>query len=625
MFCYALAERMAAIAGGHTSVFRVMDAESRLGKSALGETPFVPVTDDMLSLVTLFISNFPYRTSLDTYYKDRNKFPTNWRNIQHFAAYLAKAFVDPSRDFHGWSVDKLHTDYEAAEEYYGEFTGPAVDPVQNGVITTYGADFPDWPPPSGFTRKIPREITSTSSPGSPGERAMFVYSPNGLPSLDGPFVNHEEEYPAQDPSPVNEKGYSRMFFERSGSGWVLSSDQSSPPDIITLRGVARSGDIFGPWIVNETRDAINMLTRTIDLGDLAHEGKYLDRGSGAGEWDESEAREETASNEFFSAGEGSVNYGASIAQFVSVSQSTPSYTAYPFCARKVNFYVPIEPRDRTDPESFDKQSTDFEIRSEPFVDPFNGGTEERWDMLNFLASSGVSSEMTVVCPKSVGDVETKPKMGPNPGASQPPTLRGWQTPTYEEGHWRSNCWCLIDWDVSGGFKYTSSSSPSEVPDRMPRYQKVDGCLGVTEDAKFRLNGEGEMSYTFTVTDNGYSPTLNQKYTGSGLVQVQNFGTIAGKAYASIHNDGLTRRVTYSAESPHWRQWAISHEGIAEDGSLFRIDAYTNGNAGSNGQPYSASTNTLTATLYVSGKPYPVTLAPTSKIEVSMVDECSSEE
>lgn len=122
------------------------------------------------------------------------------------------------------------------------YVDPDVDPEGGDYSTFFRPPLsarPAWPGANGWTRKREREINSIAAAGTDGQRARYVY-------LHGV-------------SPIGEREQGTKLFDRVGGMWVLSTDQTTSPDTVTSYGLAQSGDLFGPWILNDLRDAINDL------------------------------------------------------------------------------------------------------------------------------------------------------------------------------------------------------------------------------------------------------------------------------------------------------------------------------------------------------------------------------
>ena len=89
------------------------------------------------------------------------------------------------------------------------------------------------------------------------------------------------------------------LYDHNGAAWSLSGDQASDPDLVTDYGPAADGDYLGPWIFNELRAALDLLTvvvctngsdwggtRTVHVGDSGWEAAWADAKTGAeNDWD----------------------------------------------------------------------------------------------------------------------------------------------------------------------------------------------------------------------------------------------------------------------------------------------------------------------------------------------------
>lgn len=133
-------------------------------------------------------------------------------------------------------------------------------------VKKYYQDY--FPPPSGFRRKFPREIYSLAESGVGGWRARFT----NRRTTPAPYIFHARRWHSSEvthrsyggyvDTPEDQASLSTKLFDYVGSGWVLSSDQKSDPDIVETHGLIHAGDYIGPWILNDLRDAINNLVWT---------------------------------------------------------------------------------------------------------------------------------------------------------------------------------------------------------------------------------------------------------------------------------------------------------------------------------------------------------------------------
>jgi hypothetical protein len=127
-----------------------------------------------------------------------------------------------------------------------------------------------FPPPSGFTRKFPREIFNINNPGSSGQTAIFIAMNTSAVTINKYYGDiNSPFFGTTTITPIDQADYSGQKFEYTNlgsvsgvetSGWRLCQDQSRRPDTIIDYGLSARGDYFGPWILNEMRDALNLLT-----------------------------------------------------------------------------------------------------------------------------------------------------------------------------------------------------------------------------------------------------------------------------------------------------------------------------------------------------------------------------
>ena len=134
---------------------------------------------------------------------------------------------------------------------------------------------PYWPNGCGFTRKREREITSLGAAGSPGQRARFTVWTTARYQDASATKQTEVQFGLGElmpPTPAGQRRYSFAVMEYGGPGsgsgsgssepvyWHVAADQTVGPDILTFYGVNKAGDIIGPWIANDLRNAIDQLT-----------------------------------------------------------------------------------------------------------------------------------------------------------------------------------------------------------------------------------------------------------------------------------------------------------------------------------------------------------------------------
>jgi hypothetical protein len=188
-----------------------------------------------------------------------------WRDLQRGAYLLSTRFlrsydgVTPSDDA---AVAVLNT---GVPDY--DWSGlPAQDQSQVPYRHRYVfeneeasgfANETSWPPPSGFTRKFPREIWSTANSGAAGQVARFTARINTVwyGPRDGP------DFERAVTTPLDQRDYSGRLFLHNGVAWVEHPGDPLPdgPDVVTDAGLIRPGDYIGAWIANGIRDALRRL------------------------------------------------------------------------------------------------------------------------------------------------------------------------------------------------------------------------------------------------------------------------------------------------------------------------------------------------------------------------------
>jgi hypothetical protein len=161
--------------------------------------------------------------------------------------------------FYSWNALQDLTYHLAANYFCNE---DDFDPSDSTTWTDFFdvSDYTSWPPGGGYTRKREPEITTLSwSTGFvDGDRARFIASAT---TLHSDYLN--ADMPA---TPSGERQYSAKIMKRVSGAWVVDADQVTPLTLWVLYGRAKSGDVFGPWILNEMRDAINRLNALVILG-----------------------------------------------------------------------------------------------------------------------------------------------------------------------------------------------------------------------------------------------------------------------------------------------------------------------------------------------------------------------
>lgn len=157
------------------------------------------------------------------------------------------------------------SDYDVTSEVYPASVLTSWSLTAWDAYLTYEFDHVhrNFPYPDGWTRKFPREIYKLSYPGVEGQIARFVVYNTGFGSNWLMTLTTATEYLTNVNTPDGERGNAGKIFKYTSGVWVPDSAQR--PDVVTemITGLASHtwrpvpGDYFGPWILNDLRDAIN--------------------------------------------------------------------------------------------------------------------------------------------------------------------------------------------------------------------------------------------------------------------------------------------------------------------------------------------------------------------------------
>lgn len=182
----------------------------------------------------------------------------NWRSARDNCLALAEMFAKQKKSDGLEYVPPLNRGWASALKCY---PGSDLD-GSTGYLP--------FPYPNGWERHFPREIYTLSYAGLVGQRARFVVYLGGTWRSERFGVS---PFGGGVTTPSGERVNAGKFFDHNGTAWVLSADQVSGPDeVIEFLGSAYMaavnlgtgifpGDYFGPWIRNDTRDALNQLTK----------------------------------------------------------------------------------------------------------------------------------------------------------------------------------------------------------------------------------------------------------------------------------------------------------------------------------------------------------------------------
>lgn len=112
-----------------------------------------------------------------------------------------------------------------------------------GIATTGGL---------AFTAKYPRTITSPTSPGTAGQRAILGVDDSELTDFSEP------------------EGLT--VYEHDGATWQVATDQWAGPDVVTTCRTMKPGDYIGSWIFQELYAGVNLLRWTYETGNARSGG-----------------------------------------------------------------------------------------------------------------------------------------------------------------------------------------------------------------------------------------------------------------------------------------------------------------------------------------------------------------
>lgn len=179
-----------------------------------------------------------------------------WKLLQSRVWELAKYYVKHTGDD---GVESADYDRQTVIQAWGVVP---VYPGGSGVFSEGSPPGKTFPAPNGFTRKFPREIYALSNPGEEGQVARFTAR------IDTRWFGHSAG-PAFDTTvttPEAERVHSGKLFRHNGTEWLPHSAAiGAGPDELSDFGLMRSGDYMGEWILNEIRDAINLLVWTVGV------------------------------------------------------------------------------------------------------------------------------------------------------------------------------------------------------------------------------------------------------------------------------------------------------------------------------------------------------------------------
>jgi hypothetical protein len=195
-----------------------------------------------------------------------------WRVLQGSVIQLAQYFLQ-TVDNTGAAISFSGFPANATNATNGFF-------LDNPLLSWYSAYMAGgshFPNATGWTRKYPREIRTLSQgclAGSTGHIArLIVPTPTKAPGDVSSFTNRDPAWDGVLPlnSTTADWDSQGKYFQWSGTAWV-PAPLATYSDIITTTGTIQSGDLVGPWIANDIRDALNLMTVTFGVPDFGTVG-----------------------------------------------------------------------------------------------------------------------------------------------------------------------------------------------------------------------------------------------------------------------------------------------------------------------------------------------------------------
>lgn len=609
MFLNAVAKRLVAC----RSPIRLSDLESLFRFSAVSTRDgafFAPGYED-----EGFFVGFAGGTAAGELRSGARKMPLNWPLLQYLVMYLTGNFYDPEADFEGFGGDTYAAQVAPWYEYNTDYE-QSYDSALGQWLPQLSFKHPNWPGEKGLTRKRWRWVTSLSSPGEAGERGRLLH--RGFLITEGLWQRHDANYPAQEATPADEQEFTRQYVEHDGTSWVISEDQDSPADEITLYGVIRPGDRAGPWIVNEIRDALKLLTRTIEY---APDGNNVDPDGPEGA--DFYEQNSTGTGDIVPFGAGTYNDGAfyfanDTGRPVS-AELRPKVIAPRMGFRKATFYAVIRPVDINLPGRFNAAGSGYSIRDEGYEAPnmpgnLTGGNL-RFDQLNKVGESPSTDAAILASTSMLGDASAT--------VTGDQAYKGWLCYQDEEDFsWPGPFFAVVDWQFD---------DDEDIPDRLPvDADRPLACVKINDTEHVSSRATATITYTINIADNPVDPKYNGTYTQTkSHAEVQQIASVTRfdpvthqpngtQQRVTVRNDANTRRANYLAGDKKWADFAITHFAKDTDGKDIRIEVQA---ASGIGTAFSGAAGTVTATLITAGGSVPVSLGPGSTINVTVDDIC----
>lgn len=378
-------------------------------------------------------------------------FHSGLRTIQSRLNFISFFFVQNKYDVGGADVSYSNRPFDSKISAFQPFV------TWSNPVDALGNDI-SFPPPNGFRRKYPAEITSLSTD----------ILKNGMPSDIGDVALYLGNFPfAVDPN------FGKLFVKTGSATWAPAAPGSTKT-IKQAYGLIQSGDYIGDWIAEDIYNALNLLVWTwgvvLPSGILGYDHPAY---GGV-------VNVRFANNQDNSVGsehDGSGNPIPYFTQFTSgmrvQDRNEIPYGAYLDALFPVAYVSDLEGYDPTDyPDNPWGHTSAFRIRGQYRVEERNAvGLSNLveyygWSILGGSDAGGPATwpgfahfkpgpvptantiyKITEAANGGSSDFINSPAITTFPGLSEPPTNSSWG--------WRLYPSAIVKYDVAGGFSYVA--------------------------------------------------------------------------------------------------------------------------------------------------------------------------
>jgi hypothetical protein len=255
------------------------------------------------------------------------------------------------------------------------------------------------------------------------------------------------------------------YYVHNGTAWVESTDQTTPADIVTETGALQAypGDLNGGSEMNQTRDVLNKLTRTIGFNSNAGLNAFIgpEFGYVAGVKSSASVASERTAVSGLSQAACDTNYNAAAATVAATSNSAFCWKqedsaagAFRIFRKSTLFQAPHLSGwgNPPNPDGLTRELT-FWVRAKKRAATSGGssqfdayGDEVLEDVWHQVGAAVTTNTTGAIVGNQLGTVAgNAPSPWSSGGTYQ--RIRGWE---YQAA-------IITEWDVTGGFTYTSST------------------------------------------------------------------------------------------------------------------------------------------------------------------------